>query len=234
MPAVTVCVITRNQPHMVMEAVRSVYAQTFRDFELVIVDDASDDGKTPGVVLALALEAPDDIPARFVLREDIGGGPGPSRNTGFAGSTSEFLLPLDGDDMLNPEFLEATVGAIGDADVCFTDYRYIGDMDGVIRTGPWGPELLEKNRITVCSLIRRTAFERVGGYDESIPFIEDYDLWRMLYADGCAAVHVPRPLFLYRRHPEQWTAHQRGRPEAEARLRKKWETPLAYTRGDKE
>ena len=82
-PTVTVCVITRNQPDLVPLAVRSVYAQTYRDFELVIVDDCSDDGVTPAVVARLVQERPRDLYVRCICRASIGGGPGPSRNNGF-------------------------------------------------------------------------------------------------------------------------------------------------------
>ncbi len=226
---VTVCIITRNQPEMVREAIRSVFAQTYRDFELVVVDDASDDGLTPAAINDELMGS--GIPRRWrSLRTQVG--PGAARNRGFANSASEFLLPLDGDDKIVPDALEKFVGAIGDRDLCFSQYRFFGDMDGVVETGPWGPNLTQRNAVPCCTLIRRSAFEKVGGYDESIPFIEDYDLWRMLYADGCTAAQIFEPLLLYRRHPGQWSAAQPGRPEAEKRLRAKWETPLEYVRGD--
>ena len=229
MSRVTICIPVRNRPAYLVDAVDSVLAQTFRDWELVIVDDASDDGLTG--IMARQLAAGDL--RIFTLERDTRGGPGPARNDGFWGSGSEFLLPLDSDDMLEPTYLEETLAAIGDADVCFTDYRQFGQMDDVVKMGPWDDTLYERNTVPCCSLIRQSAFEDVGGYDDSIPWIEDYDLWRMLYASGCTAVHVPRPLWQYRRHAEQWTAAQPGRADSERRLRAKWAAgPDQYVRGD--
>src|SRR5689334_1514338 len=106
-PRVSVVVPCWNQACFLPEAVGSVLEQTFRDFEIVIVDDGSPDD-TADVAARLIAQNP-DAQIRLVRREN--GGLPAARNTGVAAARGELVLPLDADDRIAPGFLESAVAA---------------------------------------------------------------------------------------------------------------------------
>jgi hypothetical protein len=131
---VSVIVPVFNRPEMLLEAVACVEAQTYRQLELILVDDGSTDG-TGELCERLALERPGLV---RTLRE-ANGGPGAARETGRLAARGEFIQYLDSDDLLLPRKLEWQVEALRarpDAGIAygFTRYRH---PDGTIAVGPW-------------------------------------------------------------------------------------------------
>jgi glycosyltransferase involved in cell wall biosynthesis len=183
MPKVSVVIPTYNRARFLRAAVRTVLDQTFQDFEIVIVDDASSDD-TPAVVASLG-----DGRIKYIRHEQnrrIAG----ARNTGVSSSAGEYIAFLDDDDEWRPRKLEQqvqildisapTVGAV------YTAFAQVdvasGNVVGVItpvKRGHILHELGSRNWVgtasTVC--VRRQCFEEVGLFDESVAFGEEYDMW---------------------------------------------------------
>lgn len=99
MPRVTVVIPTYNRARMVCEAVDSVLAQTYEDFEVIVVDDGSTDN-TP-----LRLSEYED-PRVYIIRHQTNQGQGPARNTGILASKGEYIAFLDSDDLWEPTKLK--------------------------------------------------------------------------------------------------------------------------------
>jgi len=182
-PKVSVVIPTYNRSRFLRIAVRSVLNQTFQDFEIVIVDDASSDD-TRAVVASLG-----DARIKYVRHEQnrrIAG----ARNTGVSNSLGEYIAFLDDDDEWQPGKLEQqvrmldvsapTVGAV------YTAFAQVnaasGDVVGIVRPVKRGHilhALCSRNWVgtasTVC--LRRQCFEEVGLFDESVAFGEEYDMW---------------------------------------------------------
>lgn len=115
------------------------------------------------------------------------------------------MVPLDGDDELALGFLERMVAALdADPDAAFAccRARLTGDVDAVWVPRPYNPyQLLLSNSVVGCVLLRRDAWEAVGGYDETMRRgNEDWELWVRLLAAGWGVVEVDEPLFRYRKH----------------------------------
>jgi glycosyltransferase involved in cell wall biosynthesis len=181
-PRVSVIIPTYNRAEMVREAVASVLAQTCRDFEVVVVDDASTDGTAAALAEYAEVQ---------VLRHPRRRGVAAARNTGIQAARGEWLAFLDSDDLWLPEklarqmaYLQARPGLW----LCQTDETWV--RRGARVNKPWSHRKMA-GRIFLPSLARcvvspsavilhRRLIEAHGGFDETLPAAEDYDLWLRL------------------------------------------------------
>jgi glycosyltransferase involved in cell wall biosynthesis len=198
MPKVSVIIPTYNRRDFVREAVASVLAQTYGDFELLVVDDGSDDD-TAAVVREF-----DGV--RYVFQPNRG--VSAARNRGAALSGGELLAFLDSDDLWQPRKLEYQVAFFAthpQTRICQTEEIWL--RHGV-RVNPRnkhrkvGGDIFARS-LELClvspsaAMLRRELFERVGGFDESLPACEDYDLWLRIAATE--AIHlIETPLVIKR------------------------------------
>jgi glycosyltransferase involved in cell wall biosynthesis len=193
-PGVSVVVPCYNGGRFIDQLLASLAQQTFRDFELIIVDDGSrDDTRAKLATLDKSIT---------VIRQD-NAGPGAARNTGFARARAPIVLALDCDDTLDPTYLEETVSLMQssppDVGFIFTHERMTGLRHG---TEPRYFKLFDQlfiNRVPSCVVLRKKAWSDVGGYDARMrEGYEDWEFTIALAAAGYRAVVIPRPLFTYR------------------------------------
>jgi glycosyltransferase involved in cell wall biosynthesis len=196
-PRISVLMPCFNQGAFVDEAIESVLAQTFQDFEIVVVDDGSDDSQTVARLRDLR------APRTTVHRTDNCGLPA-ARNFAARHASGAFFCALDADDRLAPAWFERALAAF-DArpNLAFVSHwlETFGDEHW-----QWTPEsctlpaLLARNTVNGAALVRRQAFEAVGGYDESMrEGCEDWDFWLRLVEHGYEGTIIPEVLFHYRR-----------------------------------
>ena len=183
MPKVSVIIPTHNRPEFLRLAIISVLNQTFQDFEILVVDDASTDD-THSVVASFT-----DRRLKYICQE-VNKGPAASRNTGLNFSTSDYIAFLDDDDEWLPDklckqinLLENSPSKVGGV---YTGYTVIDRNSGKIlareirtKTGNIFDELIIGNVIGATSslLLRKECFDRVGLFDENMLFSEDWDMW---------------------------------------------------------
>lgn len=209
-PAVSIVLPVFNGEEYLAEALDSIIAQTFEDFELICVDDCSTDS-TPQI---LADYAERDSRVR-VIRNEANKKLPASLNVGFAAARAGWLSWTSDDNILLPETLAELVKARDAhpaADIIHADYRVIdpaGHRKKRIRTGP-AEHLPLDNTIGCCFLYRREVDAKLGGYDETLFGMEDYDFWLRAWRAGFTFQHVAEELYLYRRHPGSLT-DQRAR-----------------------
>jgi glycosyltransferase involved in cell wall biosynthesis len=190
-PLVSVICLCYNHEKYIERAVESVLYQSYRNIELIIVDDASTDGSQ-----AMAKKLGEKHNLRTILLPENQGNCR-AFNTGFAMSKGQFLIDLAADDVLLPERIELGVKALQDKDpaygVNFCDIELISengkslgthfqrDVEGkliqTVADGDMYALLLEKYYIsTPTMLMRREVLEKLGGYDENLSY-EDFDFW---------------------------------------------------------
>ena len=130
-PLVSVVVATYQRADRLPDLFRALESQTLSSdsFEVVIVDDASDDD-TPAVLDALAAASPLTV---HVLRQDVNGGAARARNVGAAEARAEILAFTDDDCQPTPHWLEAGLAAFTDADI----HAVQGRTEPVVAPGPW-------------------------------------------------------------------------------------------------
>ena len=176
----------------------SLDAQTFRDFEIIIVDDGSNEPETIQKLGSL----PSDI--QIVRQSNLG--LAAARNTGFRQANADIVLPLDCDDALEPGFLMETVALLAPAppDVAFvfTDMRATGSLHGILPRHFSQFDQLFLNRLPYCLLLRKSAWQAVGGYDDLMrDGYEDWEFNIRLVVAGFRGLGINRPLFLYNVSP---------------------------------
>lgn len=200
-PRIAVIVPAYGVAHLVGEALASLQAQAFSDWECVVIDDGAPDDVASAVAPFLA-----DPRIRFLQTDN--GGVALARNRAIASSSAPLLTMLDGDDRLRPDYLATLVplmerepdiaiascmarlfGAVTGEHLCFATPETEGTLAHVLD---------RSFRIYVGSMFRRADWERVDGFDPSFGVCEDFDLWVRLLLNGGRAYHVDRVLADYR------------------------------------
>jgi glycosyltransferase involved in cell wall biosynthesis len=199
-PAVSVIVPTYNRKAMLFEALDSVLAQTWRDFELIVVDDGSTDGAAADVAARYGTEVRlETQPRRGVAA---------ARNLGVSRSGGDYIAFLDSDDAWMPGKLAAQMSfmlAVSRRRICQTEEIWIRNG---IRVNPKNKHRKPSGDIFRASLelclvspsavlMTRELFEAVGGFDESFPVCEDYELWLRI-AQNQDFDLLPEPLVMKR------------------------------------
>jgi glycosyltransferase involved in cell wall biosynthesis len=172
----------------------SLDAQTFRDFETIIVDDGSTDADT--------LAKLQSLPGHIKIVRQPNAGLAAARNAGFQTAAANLVLPLDCDDALAPTFLEESVriveAAEPDVGFVFSDMQATGALGGTLPRYLSRFDQLFLNRLPYCMLLRKSAWQSVGGYDvEMRDGYEDWEFNIRLILAGWRGVRIERPLFIY-------------------------------------
>ena len=193
-PAVSVVVPCYNGGRFLDALMRSLARQTFRDFEIVIVDDGSRDPETLRKLATLG-EA-----ARVIHQANAG--PSAARNAGVRAARGGILFMLDCDDTIEPDFLAETVALLvaspPDVGMVFSDIRLTGAESGVSTRYFNRFDLLFTNTLSSGLIMRRRAFEAAGGYDEAMrDGYEDWDFSLRLARAGFRGVRLEKPLYVY-------------------------------------
>lgn len=204
MTRVSIVIPTYNRADMILTALESVLAQTFSDWEAIIVDDGSQDD-TRAVVSAVK-----DERVRYIFQANKGL-PG-ARNTGIRASTGEYVAFLDSDDAFLPDKLAWQVPRLdAEPDLCLVAGGYI-EVDATLQPirelRPWEkyPHMDLPAWVRAClfcpgsPLTRRSWLERAGLFDESMRYVEDWDLWLRMASLGCRMAWLEQPVYLYRIH----------------------------------
>ena len=215
-PLVSVVVPTFDRAHLIVEALESVYSQSYRPIELVVVDDGSKDHTCDVVERWMAGHRDDFFFARLLKQENRGGNP--ARNYGIREARGEFVAFLDSDDRWHAgklqkqmEFVRADelVGAV----YCGLQSWFAEENRVVVpspRDYPSG-RILNQMLIhdvtapTSCYLVRRSVFDQVGLFDEELQARQDWDMWLRIAA-AFKIVAVPEVLVDYREHSGVRTA----------------------------
>jgi len=241
-PAVSVIVPTIDRPQMLEVALRSILAQTFQDFEIVVVNDG---GRPVAELIArLGGTHPPRHPIRYVENAQRRGHSG-ARNAGLRAARGRYIAYLDDDDTFHPEHLATLMDALADGRhaVAYSDAERakVGAGGAVLAcdvpySSDFDPDaLLLTNYIPMlCVLHERACAEAVAGaggdlFDETLPVLEDWDLWIRL-SRRYAFVHVPRVTcrFTVRTDGSSVTTlRQRTFADTEQLLRRRYQREIA-------
>ena len=182
-----------NQADTLEETLKSALAQTV-PCEIIVVNDGSTDN------------------TRFILDEyadkvkvvtQTNRGLPSARNTGIMNATGDYVLPLDSDDVLEPNCVERLLQVAKDtgADVVAPSFRTFGlqEQNVMLQMRPTLDDFRQGNKVGYCALVRRSALLDVGGYSPRMVWgFEDYALWVNLLSRGKTLVTVPEYLWRYR------------------------------------
>lgn len=173
-PTVSVIIPTYNRAELVPHAIESVLAQTFRDFELLVVDDGSTDDTRE------AVEAIEDPRVRYLYQEN--GGVSAARNYGAREANGEYLIFLDSDDTAYPDWLETMISVVQQEGVSLaccgcematsrgTEGRRMPQRLGTLHRG------MEGVFLAGTFIVESRLFHEVGGYDPNMQASENWEL----------------------------------------------------------
>ncbi|MFV1951556.1 MAG: glycosyltransferase family 2 protein [Nitrospinota bacterium] len=212
MPEISIIIPVYNRPLLVKEAIDSVMAQTYTDFELIVVDDGSTD--TTADVIQKYIETYSNISVHLRYIYQSGLGVSAARNNGIDAANGKLTTFLDSDDLWQPNKLKRQMEFFAshpEAKICYTDEIWIRHNK---RVNPCKVHQKYSGRIfehcLPCCIIspssviiKKEVLEEVGLFDESLPACEDYDLW--LRIAGRFKVDIlPEQLIIKRNgYPEQ-------------------------------
>jgi glycosyltransferase involved in cell wall biosynthesis len=178
-PLISVIIPTYNRGWIIKEAIDSVLAQDFKDFELIVIDDGSTDN---------TLDILNSFECKIKVLRQNNRGVSAARNRGIAAASGRLIAFLDSDDLWLPGKLTGQVDffkSTPDVYICQTQEIWVRNH---VRVNPKKRHKKPRGMIFESSLalclvspsavmLRRSLFEKVGGFDETLPACEDYDLW---------------------------------------------------------
>jgi len=204
-PKVTVLMSVHDEERYLRDAIDSILAQSFSDFEFLILDDAStDSSRTIG-------NSYDDSRIRLIEnRRNLG--LTRSLNRGIELARGIYIARMDADDLSKPERLEKQVAFLDAHSECAAVATWSTKIDrdssdvGLARTPVDGDEIRKRLRRRNCIthgtvMLRKEALLRVGRYDEAMERAQDYDLWLRLSEDHCICA-IPELLYSLRQHAD--------------------------------
>jgi hypothetical protein len=202
MPEVSVVVSLYNYADVVTDTLDSIAASEGVSFELIVVEDhATDDSRA---VVRRFIDDHPSVPVALIAK-DANEGLAAARNTGFEHARAPLVMVMDADNTIYPTCLRKLADALGDSPGVAAAYSILedfGDQRNVRSALAWDVErLCRANYIDAQAMMRRSAWERLGGYradDELVYGWEDWDLWLRLAADGGKAMLVTQILGRYR------------------------------------
>lgn len=215
-PLVTVCIITYNSSEFIIEALDSVFDQTYQNIELIVSDDCSKDSTVDVCRKWMSEHANRFVHAEVVTFEK-NTGVSANCNRGVRKGSGVYVKLFAGDDKLLPNCIEDNVGYIlehTDTDLLFSDMQVIGegqDKKHIISPAVYF-KCLNKFQFKIWQLafsllpapscfMKREVYNRLGGYDEEIAFMEDKPFWvKAIWAD-CVIRYMPLTTVQYRKNP---------------------------------
>lgn len=208
MPLVSVVIATRDRRPLLKEAIDSVFRLSFDDWELIVVDDASTDDTSDW------LSTLEDRRLRSI-RNGTPAERSACRNTGLAEAAGDLILFLDDDDRLTTNALgdlsrplvqdpdvRACVGAFVAFDETATTRMHHPHRE-LVRSKLWREILFGWSCLPGRVLFRKDVLHSIGGWDQSVVYVEDVDLWLKVSAIGSVAF-VPATVLEHRHHSGQW------------------------------
>jgi glycosyltransferase involved in cell wall biosynthesis len=216
-PLLSVVVPCYNYGKYIRDALESIQSQTFRDYEIIVVDDGSKDKFTLGVLNDLKREG-----VRVLTQEHSG--PARALNSGISLARGKYVCCLSADDMIEPTYFEKSLVLLeSNPGISFT-YPLVKAFGREQRVGFTKPFdlalLLTYNHVCGSAVFLRDAWKVVGGFNTSMPAYEDWDFWISLGESGFRGRLIPEPLFKWRRHPQTFGMRvDQRRPHLIAKIR---------------
>lgn len=207
LPRVSMVMPVHNGARWLADAIDSVLAQDFTDFELILVDDASRDASPTIMGEAAARD-----PRVRLFRLETNVGLPAALNHGFAAARGALHSWTSDDNLLRPQMLTRLVAVLDaqpEADIVHADFTLIDDEGVELGRSRVGPveRLLYGNNVGACFLYRAGVTEALGGYDTKLFGVEDYDFWlRAALQFRFVALH--EDLYIYRKHGGSLTSQR--------------------------
>jgi len=203
LPLVSIITPIYNYGLMFEKTLQSIFESTYKNLEIIIINDGSSDD-----YVKTKLSHLESHPNITVIHQE-NMGPSEARNNGIRKSIGQFILPLDSDDMIYPDYIQSCVSILKNnkkISPVYCDTHHVGQIQGVEQRPEWSLDRLKQGPFIVnCSMFHRESFDICNGYDTNLFGWEDYDLWVRMALSGFSGKRIPKPLFIYFHHEKDGT-----------------------------
>ena len=196
-PLISIIIPCYNYGQYIQEAIKSVEDSTCNNYEIIIINDGSTQLETQRILKELELKGYNIINQRNL-------GLAKARNNGIKLAKGKYIIPLDADNKIRPEFINKSIDFFQkneQYDIYYGNAMYFGEREGIWVVKKFSfLDLIVENYIDACACFRRSVWEKINGYDENMPIMgfEDWDFWLRLSLSGCQFHHESQILFEYR------------------------------------
>lgn len=196
-PLVTIYITTKNRCHLLKRAIDSALNQTWSNTEIIVCDDGSTDNTEE-----LLKEYKVKYSNFNYLRNNESSGACVSRNRAMKEAKGEYITGLDDDDYFLPNRVATLVDAYNDnyAFVCSSYYRKTNEKIRLVKDGIGKlklSDLLHYNKVGNQVLTKTSRFRDVGGFDETLPAFQDYDMWVRLQNKFGSSLKIKEPSYIF-------------------------------------
>lgn len=199
-PLVSIIIPCFNHGKYINEAINSIEQKNLSySIEIIIVDDGSTDVDTINKIDEL-------IQQGFVVIKQKNGGPAKARNTGISASKGKYILPIDADNKIKPDYINKSIPILEkeDYDIVYAKPIFWNEnkkMNRKFKVRPFDDlSFVTGNFADACAVYRKSVWEKNNGYDENIPYhgFEDWEFWINAASNGFKFKFINEYLFYYR------------------------------------
>ena len=219
-PLVSVYIVNHNYGRFLQQAIDSVLKQTLKDFEIIFIDNGSDDDSREKLEKYFSNKK-----IKIILQKNIG--LNAANNIALKFARGKYIMRLDADDYLDKNALEImclTLEKKKNLGLVFPDYFTVDENNNILnlirRHDFTEVTLLDQPAHGACTMIRRDYLQTVGGYDESYHCQDGWDLWVKLIKNY-GVTNINLPLFFYRQHDSNLTKNHSKILDTRAKILKK-------------
>lgn len=194
---VSIIVPCYQQAEFLPDALNSILAQTYSDWECIIVNDGSTDN-TKEVAASFC-----DKDSRFRYVEQQNKGLATARNNGIKASCGQFILPLDADDTIGPMYLEKAINHFAkqpETTIVYCQAKLFGEVNQIWELPKYDYDsFIWLNSIFCSAIYKREDYDKTIGYNPNMKYgFEDWDLWLSILNKDSIVYQIEEPLFFYR------------------------------------
>lgn len=213
-PKVSIITPSHNREKFICETLENLQKMHYNNWECIVVDDESTDNSA--VIVTEMAEKDNRIKYFFNVKSSI-----PiSKNFAILNSTGKYILPVDSDDLISPDYVREAVEILEnkkDVKIVYCQGVYFGSRNGKWKLPDYSfDELLLSNCIHNSAMFRRKDFDKTGGYNPNMFASEEWDLWLNILKTGGEVFKIEKNYFYYRKHPDS-TITKYGNRKAEMR-----------------
>lgn len=221
-PTVTIYITNYNYGKYIEQSIQSVFSQTYKSIDLIIIDDGSNDNSHE---IIKKYENYDNVRTVFQKNKGLNA----TNNVAINLAKGKYIMRLDADDYLEPSAVGIMV-ALLEADeslgLVFPDYFYVdanGNVTGQERRHHFDDEvtLYDQPAHGACTMVRLQFLKELGGYDESFSCQDGYELW-IKFTAFHKVTNISRPLFSYRRHGNNLTTNEKRILDTRKEIKRKF------------
>jgi glycosyltransferase involved in cell wall biosynthesis len=202
-PLISVVIPSFNGEKFIKEAIESVISQTYKFWELILVDDGSSD-ETSNIML----EYSHNYSNIFFHKHDKNSGLPSALNTGFSSAKGAYYTWISDDNIFKDDSLETMINSISNADVVYANYDSVDENKILISSQKTGKieNIIFRYVVGPCFLYKANCHHRVDGYNKNYKICEDYDFFLRLFYKNFRFKKIDQRLFLFRIHKHQMSS----------------------------